>query len=141
MARVFWDAMLFIYLMEDDAIFGERVSGLRARSLERGDEICTSALALGEVMAGVYRDRTSAEAEQVRDDILASGIKILPFDLAATSHFGLLRAKHRRSAADTIHLACAAAAGVDLFLTGDKALLKLHVEGIKFMAGIMTDLL
>jgi len=53
MARVFWDAMLFIYLMEEDAVFGERVIELRARSLERGDEICTSALALGEVMAGM----------------------------------------------------------------------------------------
>jgi predicted nucleic acid-binding protein len=141
MARVFWDAMLFIYLMEEDAVFGERVGELRARSLERGDEICTSALALGEVMAGMYRDRSVAEAEQVRDDVLAAGIKILPFDLAASSRFGFLRAKHRKSAADTIHLACAAAADVDLFLTGDKALLKLHVDGIKFIAGIDTDLL
>jgi predicted nucleic acid-binding protein len=141
MARVFWDAMLFIYLMEEDAAFGERVSELRARSLERGDEICTSALAVGEIMAGMYRDRTAAEAEQVRDDILASGVKILPFDLGASSRFGLLRAKYRKSAADTIHLSCAAAAGVDLFLTGDKALLKLQVDGIKFIAGINTDLL
>jgi len=140
-ARVFWDAMLFIYLMEDDPAFGERVSQLRARSFERGDEICTSALALGEILAGMYRDRTVAEAEQVRDDIVASGVKILPFDLAASSRFGLLRAKYRKSAADTIHLSCAAAAGVDLFLTGDKALLKLHVDGIKFIAGIDTDLL
>jgi uncharacterized protein len=141
MVRVFWDAILFIYLMEDDVVFGERVSELRARSLERGDEICTSALALCEVMAGMYRDRSAAAAEQLRDDILASGIRILPFDLAASSRFGMLRAKHRKSAADTIHLACASAAGVDLFLTGDKALLKLHVDGIKFIAGIDTDLL
>jgi predicted nucleic acid-binding protein len=141
MARVFWDAMLFIYLMEEDAVFGERVSELRARSLERRDEICTSTLALGEVMAGMYRDGGVAEAEQVREDILAAGIMILPFDLTASSRFGFLRAKHRRSAADTIHLACAAAADVDLFLTGDKALLKLHVDGIKFIAGLNTDLL
>jgi len=45
--------MLFIYLMEDDPAFGERVSQLRARSFERGDEICTSALALGEILAGM----------------------------------------------------------------------------------------
>jgi predicted nucleic acid-binding protein len=141
MARVFWDALLFIYLMEEDPVFGERVSQLRARSLERGDEICTSALALGEVMAGMYRDRGVAEAEQVRDDILAAGVRILPFDAAVGSRFGFLRAKHRRTAADTIHLACAAVAEVDLFLTGDKALLKLHVDGIKFIAGIDTDLL
>ena len=55
--------------------------------------------------------------------------------------FGRLRAKHRTSAADTIHLACAAVAGVDLFLTNDKDLVKLHVPGIKFIANFMSDVL
>ena len=141
MTRVFWDAMLFIYLLQDDPVFGERVRYLRKRSRERGDEICTSALALGEVLAGVYRDSTAAEAMRVKETVLRAGVKILPFDLAASDRFGVLRAKYRRSAADTIHLACAAAAGVDLFLTGDAALLKLDVPGIKFIAGIDTPLL
>jgi predicted nucleic acid-binding protein len=133
--------MLFIYLLQDDPVFGERVRYLRKRSLERGDEICTSALALGEILAGVYRDKTPAEAARVRDGLLRAGVRILPFDLAASDRFGSLRAKFRRSAADTIHLACAAVAGVDLFLTGDEGLLKLQIDGIKFIAGINTDLL
>ena len=141
MTRVFWDTMLFIYLLQDDPVFGERVRYLRKRSLERGDEICTSALALGEILAGVYRDKTPAEAARVRDGLLRAGVRILPFDLAASDRFGSLRAKFRRSAADTIHLACAAVAGVDLFLTGDEGLLKLQIDGIKFIAGINTDLL
>jgi predicted nucleic acid-binding protein len=40
------------------------------------------------------------------------------------------------SPADAIHLACAAARGVDLFLTHDDALRKLIVPGIPFIAGI-----
>jgi predicted nucleic acid-binding protein len=141
MTRVFWDAMLFIYLLQDDPVFGERVRYLRKRSLERGDEICTSALALGEVLAGVYRDSTAAEATRVKEAVLRAGVRILPFDLAASDRFGILRAKHRRSAADTIHLACAAAVGVDLFITGDEALLKLDVPGVKFIVGIDTPIL
>ncbi len=141
MTRVFWDTMLFIYLLQDDPVFGERVRYLRTRSLERGDEICTSALAVGELLAGVYRDKSEGEAIRVRDAIVRSGIRILPFDLAVSTRFGGIRAKHRTSAADSIHLACAAAASVDLFLTGDEGLLKLHVDGIKFIAGIDTDLL
>ncbi|HEY4379208.1 MAG TPA: PIN domain-containing protein [Acidobacteriaceae bacterium] len=141
MTRVFWDTMLFIYLLQDDLVFGERVRQLRVRSLERGDEICTSALAVGELLAGVYRDKDEAEASRVKDAIVRSGVRILPFDLQASTRFGSIRAKFRTSAADSIHLACAAAAGVDLFLTGDEDLLKLHVDGIKFMAGINTDLL
>lgn len=140
MTRVFWDTMLFIYLLQDDPVFGERVRYLRKRSLERGDQICTSALALGEVLAGVYRDKTAADAIRIRDRILQAGVRILPFDLSASDRFGAIRATHRTSAADTIHLACAGAAGIDLFLTGDADLLKLRVDGIKFIAGINTDL-
>jgi predicted nucleic acid-binding protein len=139
--RIFWDTMLFIYLLQDDPIFGKRVRYLRARSLERGDEICTSALALGEVLAGVYRDKSPADAIRVRDGITRSGVRVQPFDLAASDAFGKIRATCRTSAADSIHLACAATAGVDLFLTGDKDLRKLHIPGIKFIDGIDTQLL
>lgn len=141
MTRIFWDTMLFIYLLEDSPRFGARTRALRARSLERGDELCTSALALGEVLAGVHIKRTAADAARVRAGILGAGVKILPFETAASDTFGRIRAAHRTSAADSIHLACAAVAGVDLFLTADEALLKLHIPGIKFMAGIDTPLL
>jgi predicted nucleic acid-binding protein len=141
MTRVFWDAMLFIYLFQRDPIFGKRVAQLRKRSLERGDEICTSALAIGEVLAGAYRDKNAEDAARIRGGILAAGINILPFDSSTMDSFARIRAQHRTSAADSIHLACAANAGVDLFLTGDKQLLKLHVPGIKFIAGLDTNLL
>jgi predicted nucleic acid-binding protein len=133
--------MLFIYLLQDDPKFGERVRYLRTRSLARGDEICTSSLVIGEVLAGVHRDRTPADAVRVRDGILSAGVRVLPFDLSASETFGKIRATHRTSASDSIHLACAAVAGIDLFLTGDKQLLKLHIPGIKFIDSIDTQLL
>ena len=141
MTRIFWDTMLFIYLLQDDPQFGGRVRYLRARSLERGDEICTSALALGEIFAGVHRDKTEADAVLVREGILKAGVRILPFDGTVSDVFGRIRATHRTTAADSIHLACAAVTGVDLFLTGDKDLVKLHIPGIKFVAGLDTNLL
>jgi predicted nucleic acid-binding protein len=141
MTRVFWDTMLFIYLFQRDPTFGERVAHLRKRSLERGDEICTSALAIAEVLAGAYRDKSPEDAAKIRSGIQRAGIKILPFDTSAMDAFARVRAQHRTSAADSIHLACAATTGVDLFLTGDKQLLKLHVPGIKFIAGLDTNLL
>ncbi|HWZ51504.1 MAG TPA: PIN domain-containing protein [Granulicella sp.] len=141
MTRIFWDTMLFIYLFQADAQFGDRVAYLRRRSQERGDEICTSALALGEILAGVLRDKSSAEAARVRAGIQSAGVRILPFDASAADTFGRIRVKHRTSAADSIHLACAAAAGIDLFLTGDKNLTKLHIPGIKFIDGLDTGLL
>jgi len=138
---VFWDTMLFIYLLQSDPKFGDRVAFLRQRSLERGDQICTSALALGEVLAGVHRDKSPADADKVRKGILDAGVRILPFDAAASDIFGRIRSKYKTAAADSIHLACAAVAGVDLFLTGDTELRTLHIPGIKFIHGIDSSFL
>ncbi len=140
MTRVFWDTNLFIYLLQSHPEHGKRVEYLRRRSLDRGDELCTSALAVGEVLAGVYRDKTEEDATAVLKGIQRT-VTIFPFTTEAMDLFGRLRAKHRTSAADTIHLSCAAVAGVDLFLTNDKDLVKLHVPGIKFIANFNSDVL
>ena len=47
MTRVFWDTNLFVYLFEGGA-FAARVGQVRARMLERGDQLVTSALTLWE---------------------------------------------------------------------------------------------
>ncbi len=140
MTRVFWDAMLFIYLLQSDKTFGKRVVNLRRKSLERGDEICTSHLALGEILAGAYRDKGEA-VPSIRAGFKQASIRLLPFDEEAADIFGRIRSQYRLSAQDSIHLACAAAAGIDLFITGDKELKKLRVPGIKFIVGLDTDLL
>jgi hypothetical protein len=43
--------------------------------------------------------------------------------------------------ADSIQLACAASAGIDLFLTGDQQLVKLDVPGIQFIADFNNPVL
>jgi predicted nucleic acid-binding protein len=48
----------------------------------------------------------------------------------------MIRAQTRVSQADGIHLASAAAAGVDLFVTNDTQLQKLAIPGIRFFADL-----
>lgn len=50
MSRIFWDTNLFIYLLEGRGKAAERVTALRERMRERGDQLCTSTLTLGEVL-------------------------------------------------------------------------------------------
>ena len=50
MSRIFWDTNLFIYLFEGRSPFRERVGALRRAMLERGDQLATSTLTLGEVL-------------------------------------------------------------------------------------------
>ena len=52
MSRVFWDTMMFVYLLEGHQEFAPQVRKALERSYERGDVLVTSYLALGELMAG-----------------------------------------------------------------------------------------
>jgi predicted nucleic acid-binding protein len=122
MARVFWDTMLFVYLMEDDPAFAPRVREVLQRSCTGGDTLLTSHLAIGEVMAGIPGDR--AKVNEVRTTIDEMGLAALPFVAECVSKFAHLRSVERLKAPDSIHLSCASVAGVDLFLTNDNLLLR-----------------
>lgn len=134
MSRIYWDTMLLIYLFEDHPTFSARVRHLLERTRRRGDSLFTSYLALGEVMAGAEKSPTPQKALAVREVIREMGFSCLPFDEGAVAPFSRLRSKEKLRVADSIHLACAASGGIDLFLTGDKQLTKLDVPGIQFIA-------
>jgi predicted nucleic acid-binding protein len=141
MSRIFWDAMLFIYLLEDHPKFTPRARQFLARSRRRSDALFTSYLALGEVMAGAGKSPQPQKALAVREIVREMGFTCLPFDAGAVAPFSRLRSKERLKVADSIHLACAASAGIDLFLTGDQQLVKLDVPGIQFIADFSNPVL
>jgi predicted nucleic acid-binding protein len=133
--------MLLIYLLEGNSDYRARADELLARARRRGDALFTSYLALGEVMAGAGKSLQPQKALAVREIIREMGFSCLPFDEGAVAPFSRLRSKERLKVADAIHLACAASAGIDLFLTGDKQLVKLDVPGIQFIADFNTPIL
>lgn len=133
--------MLFIYLLEGNSAHVARVRKILTESYDRDDYLCCSYLALGEVMAGAQLSADSKKGTAIQNTIREMGFHFLPFDQGAVLPFSRLRAKEKLRVADAIHLACAASAGVDLFLTGDKQLIKQHVPGVKFIADIYTPLI
>jgi predicted nucleic acid-binding protein len=141
MSRIFWDSMLFIYLLEGHPEFAPHVRKKLERSHDRGDMLLTSYLALGEVMAG-SKGRPE-EAEWLSATLSEMGFSFVSFDRTCPITFARLRRETRLKAPDAIHLACAAAAGVDMYLTGDAQLLKrgLHVPGIQFIADFTLPVL
>jgi hypothetical protein len=60
----------------------------------------------------------------------------LPFDLETADHYARIRAAFEVSPADAMHLAAAAQAGTDLFLTNDNRLVGKFVPGIQFIASL-----
>jgi predicted nucleic acid-binding protein len=140
MSRIFWDTMLFIYLVESHPVYRPRVEELLVRARRRGDSLFTSYLALGEVMAGADNSSQPQKAQTMRQTLDEMGFSYLPFDNGAVAPFSRLRTKQKLRIADSIHLACASSAGIDLFLTGDKQLVKLDVPGIQFIADFNNPL-
>lgn len=140
MSRIFWDAMLLIYVLEGNPTYRRRTEELLARSRRRGDKLFTSYLAAGELAAGAEK-MSPQKAGTVFKVLEEMGFRFLPFDRGAVAPFSKLRAGKRVRSADAIHLACAASAGIDLFLTGDKNLMALDVPGIQFIADFNSQIL
>jgi predicted nucleic acid-binding protein len=142
-SRIYWDTMLFIYLIEEHPDYYQRVRELLDRSFRRNDSLFTSYFALGEVLAGAEKSANPQKAPVIRQTIEEMGFSFLAFDAGSVAPFSKLRAVERLKAPDAIQLACAASAGIDLFLTGDKQLqlMRLDVPGIQFIADFNAPIL
>ena len=132
MSRVFWDTALFIYLIEDAGPLGQQTRELAARMQERGDELYASTMTLGEVLAGPAR-RGNPQLAETYEQLFARHLALIPFDQQAARLYAQVRIDTAIHPPDAIQLACAARAGVDLFVTNDKDLAKRDVPGIKFI--------
>jgi predicted nucleic acid-binding protein len=135
MSRIFWDTNLFVYLFEANPAFSQTVADLKRRMVERGDELVTSAMTLGEVQVKPRERKNVAAAERYRN-IIRQTCTVLTFDAAAADIYAELRATSSIRPPDAIQLSCAAAAGVELFITNDKNLHKLTVPGIHFVTSL-----
>ncbi len=136
MARIFWDTNLFIYLFERNAEWSPRVVEFRQRMRQRRDELLTSCLTVGEVLTKP-RELGNATLEKAYLNFFSGGaVELVPLDLEAAKRYGEIRSRERVRPADAIQLACASAAGTDLFVTNDSRLSKLAVSGVTFITGI-----
>jgi predicted nucleic acid-binding protein len=133
--------MLFIYLLEANPHFGERVQRMHEAMQRRGDVLCTSIFAVGEVLTGPRKRHDLAGIKGLKKFFSSKEVEILPFTMEAAERYSMIRAETRVSQADGIHLATAAAAGVDLFVTNDDQLRKLAIPGIRFFADLDGRLL
>lgn len=141
MSRVYWDSMLFIYLIEGNPDFAPRVRTIYEAMEQRGDVLCTSVFTLGEVLTGPRKLGATDVVNKIRDFFLnGNKVELLPFKIETADRYSEIRASTSVRSADAIHLASASDFGVELFLTHDKSLYKLGIAGIHFIAGLDTNL-
>jgi predicted nucleic acid-binding protein len=132
MSRIFWDTNLFIYLFEKNAEHFAGTVKLRHKMLERRDELFTSTMTLGEVQSKPIQQLRPDLAAAYRKAIRATA-QVISFNDAAADRYAQIRADYVTRPPDAIQLACAAIAGVDLFITNDAKLTRLNIPGIGFI--------
>ena len=135
MSRIFWDTNLFVYLFEGGGPETGQVRALRRRMLERGDELLTSSLTLGEILVKPI-EVGNEELARRYERVIAEAATVLPFDLRVAPRFAEIRRDRSIRPPDAIQLACAAAAGANLFITNDKRLRRKQVRGIDFIQSL-----
>lgn len=140
MSRIYWDTMLFIYWLEDHPKFGARVEEVYSRMRVRNDRLITSSFTFGEILAGLHRRCSGEAAAGIRDRLQSVVSEVVPFGLATANLYAHIRGELNLSPADSVHLACAAEADTDLFLTNDKTLAGKFVPGIQFIASLDSQL-
>ena len=141
MSRVYWDTMLFIYWLEEHPQYSRRVDGIYSRMKARQDQLLTGSFTFGEVLAGFYRRGLTDRAKEIRWRMQELVTEVVDYTVETADRYGQIRASLGLPPADVIHLASAAQAETDLFLTNDKRLLGKFVPGIQFVASLEDDVL
>jgi uncharacterized protein len=141
MSHIYWDTMLFVYWLEDHPRYAKRVRQLLEKMKVRQDQLCTSSFAVGETLVGPCKAGSPETVRRIREIFRPPLVEVIPFTPETAELYAGIRAKHGVSAADAIHLACAAQARIDLFLTNEAALIGKVIPGIQFITGIDSNVL
>jgi predicted nucleic acid-binding protein len=136
MSRVYWDTMLFAYILEGNPVFGQRTREAYEAFMSHGDTICTSVFTLGEVLVKPKMIRDGAVCSAIRDFMRGGEIELLPFTADTAEKYSSVRAQTRLKAADAIHAATAIEFKADLFVTNDFEFRKQKVPGLPLVAGL-----
>jgi predicted nucleic acid-binding protein len=141
MASIFWDTMLFIYLIEDHPRFGGRVRDLLKLCEKHGHSITTSTFTLAELLVAPRKTGDDLLARTFREVLRPPAVRLIPFGDQAAELYADIRSRLNVTPADAIQLACAAEAGVNVFVTNDQKLIGKKVTGIDFIIGLDGNLL
>jgi len=136
MSRVYWDSMIFIYVIEKNPDYFPIVKSVYENMARRGDTVLTSIFTLGELLVGPRKLGSQSAVDRIRSYFALGTVSILPFTFETSEQFALIRSWTGASPSDAIHLAAAAEAQVDVLLTNDTKLLSLRIPGIAEIADL-----
>jgi predicted nucleic acid-binding protein len=108
--------------------------------VERGDELYTSTLTLGEILINPLEAADEALARRYESALL-QGAVIIPFDVEPARLYATIRKDRTIRPHDAIQLACASHARIDLFITNDERLSTKSIPRIQFVSSLQRTFL
>jgi predicted nucleic acid-binding protein len=136
MRRVYWDTMVFAYLLEGNPVFGPQTRLAYESALNYGDRLCTSVFTLGELLVLPRKKNDSTAITEIEQFFRGGEVEMLPFTWDTAEQYSKIRADIRVKAADAIHLASAVENGAALFVTNDQEVLRQRIPGLPFVVGL-----
>jgi predicted nucleic acid-binding protein len=136
MSLIYWDTMLFAYILEGNPVFGRKTREVYKAFQHRGDTICTSVFTLGEILVRPKMVKDEVAYDSIRQFMRGGEIEMLPFTSETAEQYSAVRAQTKLKAADAIHAATAILAKVHLFVTNDQEIRKQTIPGLPFVAGL-----
>jgi predicted nucleic acid-binding protein len=136
LSRIYWDTMVFAYLLEGNAEFGPQTRAAYEAITGRGDTICTSVFTLGELLVLPKKRRDQPVISAITGFMQSGEVELLPFTADTAEQYSEVRAASRLKAADAIHVATAQLAQVNFFLTNDREIQKQKMFGIPYFVGL-----
>ena len=119
--RVYFDTMIFIYLVEGSDEFKNHLADITSILSDGNTEVITSELTLCETLVVPFRNNIVKMINKYRQFIEESGAFILhPTTRDIYIKASLYRAQFGLKIPDSIHVATSVDAGCDIFLTNDK---------------------
>ena len=119
------DSAPLIYFIEDDPVYGKRLSAFFEAVSSSRIRAVTSVVTLAEVLVRPLREGRVDLVRQYREILLTStGFDTVPVSSEIADHAAQLRAAHGLRTPDAIQLATAMSAGATAFLTNDTRLAK-----------------
>jgi predicted nucleic acid-binding protein len=119
--RVYFDANVFIYLLEGYAELEDKLHAIRDSIRHRECRVFTSELTLCELLVPAFRTENAELIAAYRQFIEASGaFELVPTTREIWLRSSLIRAQFNLKTPDAIHIASAMTENCTVFLTNDR---------------------
>lgn len=123
-SRVYLDANIFIYAIEDHESYRPHIAQLYQQLHERECQIVTSQLTYAECLVKPLEDQHEASIRTYENELLQSEVvRLIPINLDVLRQASIIRANSKTKLPDAIHMATAFESHCSYMVSNDRKLL------------------